>query len=172
MKMFYSFINKNEMNKEMRKNVNSVKDLIGLADVDWRLHWAILMTNKMDRKSSMIPSAPRFPTLETSLIFDILKNNLHGSLGKDINNELSVQLPENGNDQMSPIYLDAITDWVDRKNKSQREQKLSENWIKRKAVCGICKFPQCDANVHTAFMKLGFCYKNGPGKRKNARSVS
>ena len=132
MKMFYSFINKNEMNKEMRKNVKSVKDLIGLADVDWRLHWAILMTNKIDRKSSMIPSAPRFPTLETCLIFNISKNNLHGSLGKDINNELSVQLPENGNDQMSPIYLDAITDWVDRKNKSQREKNCQRIGLRGK----------------------------------------
>jgi hypothetical protein len=44
-----------------------------------------------------------------------VKITYDGSLGKDVNNELSIQLPEDGNDQMSPIYLDAIADLVERK---------------------------------------------------------
>ena len=172
MTIFYSLFYKNKMKKVMKKNMKCIKDLIGLADVEWRLHQAVLMTNNLDGKTTIIRSAPRFPTLETSLIFDILRDNLHGSLGKDVNNELSIQLPEDGNDQMSPIYLDGIADWVERKHQYEREQKLSAKWIKRKAVSGMCKFPQCDANVHTAFVKCGFCYKHGPKELKKCKKCS
>jgi hypothetical protein len=172
MKIFYSFFYQDKMKEEMKKNMKCIKDLIGLADVEWRLHQAVLMTNNLDGKTTIIRSAPRFPTLETSLIFDILRDNLHGSLGKDVNNELSIQLPEDGNDKMSPIYLDGITDWVERKHQYEREQELSAKWIKRKSVSGRCKFPQCDANVHTAFVKCGFCYKHGPKEAKKCKKCN
>ena len=48
MKIFYTFFYKNKMNKEMKKNMKCIKDLIGLADVEWRLHQAVLMTNNPD----------------------------------------------------------------------------------------------------------------------------
>ena len=85
-----------------------IKDLIRLADVEWRLHWAVLITNKLDGKATMIRCAPRFLTLETSLIFDILRENLYARIRKNVDNALLIQRPEDGNDQKSPVHLDAI----------------------------------------------------------------
>ena len=109
------------MKKEMRKNIECIKDLIALADVEWRLHWADAMTTKMDGKATMICSAPRFPILEISLTFDILRHNLFGSIGKDVDNALFIIRKEGGNDLTSPMYLDVISDLVEGRDHDQRK---------------------------------------------------
>ena len=62
----------------MTKNLKNINNLIDLADVEWKLHWAGILMEKEEGIRFKISAPPRFHTLDISLMFDILTNKLCG----------------------------------------------------------------------------------------------
>ncbi len=92
-----------------------------------------------------------------SLIFDIIRGNLKGALGKHVYDELGVRHGD-GN-----CYLDAVSGMVNGVVHNTRSQHLKIQQQKRRTPC---KVSWCESIKHYQFGKDGLFYKHSDKSKK------
>ena len=107
------------------------------------------------------PTSPKSPLIELSLTFDILRGNLKGNLGNNVNDALGVCL------NADICYISAMTALT--LGKEQKEK--SDILIKLQPKRMTCKVDGCVTPVHLQFYKDGVCFKHGDKKKKKLCKV-
>jgi hypothetical protein len=138
-----------------------VPKLFLLADQKWQL--ISFTRNKEKGLAKVAPKkSPKSPLIELSLIYQIIRGDLRATIGKQIDDALSVCHHE------PTPYLSAIAQFVGDCNATERSLKLGRRWQKRRA---ICKVDKCMSYVHLTFAKDGVCYKHAAKEKKKLCSV-
>jgi len=106
-------------------------------------------------------SSPKSPVVELSLIYDIIRGNVIGNLGKVINECINVPLGI-----IAMPYVLAIQDHCIAREElleaARKEEKSKQPRDKRR----VCNVANCQTFVHQMFVKDGVCYKHGNKTRK------
>jgi hypothetical protein len=153
--------------EDMQERPAYYQELIQRANVKWgqymriselRHNAAQIDKPEKERVPFVTRSTPASKYTEMSLVFDIFRGELRGSLSKDrVDDVLGVNHAD-GNP-----YLSAVASILKCKEQKERSKMLTIQKNTRKVPC---KVDGCKSFVHYQFAKYGVCYKHADDEYK------
>jgi hypothetical protein len=110
---------------------------------------------KLGKKTPTLDNA----TLDLSIMFEIIKGNVKGSLGEEINKALGIK-PEEKQD--CHLYMNAIQSTVMNSAGNSLDTVEMGKKGPRQKNKKVCSKEGCTTKVHTAMSKHGTCWKHCP----------
>ena len=160
-KTYYKFFSHETISGKGYGPVKLIQD----ADLMWLQHSACNIMSDFGITNIIIPARPNVPYLELSLIFDMLRGDISGSVGDNVDKALKIKQPEIATME----YANAIQGWLFDSLETQRKMKMRNISHKRKTGNGTCSMDGCKTNVHTLFAKSCVCYHHAPKSLKQLR---
>ena len=109
--------------------------------------------------SSTPAPPPMFDTIQTSLVYDMIRGNIRGHV-EQLDSALTIddEVHKEGNWGAPSVYINEIIGIA--RGQVHRQRERHDGWDK------MCKVDGCKSHVHSLYWAQGTCYSHGPTEDK------